>query len=169
MSVNGLTQNLKSGRMRSALDTIVWKIKEKELMLRKIMLARVLIASFLFVPSSVLAQNAKLIEAAKKEGKAIAYGSLESDTMEAIVNAFKKKTGLEVEYWRASATKVMDRALSEARAGRRHRHGGLAADLGDPAGRLRPGLRLAEPTPCRRADLEEGGRPQIQASLELTE
>jgi iron(III) transport system substrate-binding protein len=59
-----------------------------------------------------------LIEAAKKEGKIVAYGSLESDTVDAIMNAFKKKTGLEIEYWRASATKVMDRALSEARAGR---------------------------------------------------
>jgi iron(III) transport system substrate-binding protein len=48
----------------------------------------------------------------------VAYGSLESDTVDAIMNAFKKKTGLEIEYWRASATKVMDRALSEARAGR---------------------------------------------------
>jgi iron(III) transport system substrate-binding protein len=77
-----------------------------------------LLASFLFVTSSAFAQDAKLIEAAKKEGKVIAYGSLESDTMEAIMNGFKKKTGLEIEYWRASATKVMDRALSEARAGR---------------------------------------------------
>jgi iron(III) transport system substrate-binding protein len=87
-------------------------------MLRKTTLALSCLASFLFVATSVFAQNTKLIEAAKKEGKAIAYGSLESDTMEAIVNGFKKKTGLEVEYWRASATKVMDRALSEARAGR---------------------------------------------------
>ena len=62
-------------------------------MLRKITLALVLLASFLFVPSSVFAQNAKLIEAAKKEGKAIAYGSLESDTMEAIVNAIQEEDG----------------------------------------------------------------------------
>jgi len=27
----------------------------------------------------------------------------------------RKKTGIEVDYWRASATKVMDRALSEYR------------------------------------------------------
>ena len=38
--------------------------------------------------------------------------------MEPIVEAFKKKTGLTVEYWRASATKVMDRALGELRAGK---------------------------------------------------
>jgi len=69
--------------------------------------------------STVFAQDAKLIDAAKKEsGKIIAYGSLESNTVEPIIEAFNKKTGLSVEYWRASATKVMDRALSEVRAGK---------------------------------------------------
>jgi iron(III) transport system substrate-binding protein len=48
----------------------------------------------------------------------VVYGSLESDTMEAIANAFTKKTGIQVDYWRASATKVMDRAQSEFRAGK---------------------------------------------------
>ncbi|MBI2997598.1 MAG: extracellular solute-binding protein [Deltaproteobacteria bacterium] len=51
-------------------------------------------------------------------GKVVLYGSLESDTVEAVRKAFQKKTGIEAEYWRASATKVMDRALSEYRAGR---------------------------------------------------
>jgi iron(III) transport system substrate-binding protein len=65
------------------------------------------------------AQDARLVEAAKQEsGAIIAYGSLESNTVEPIVEAFKKKTGLTVEYWRASATKAMDRALSEFRAGK---------------------------------------------------
>jgi iron(III) transport system substrate-binding protein len=64
------------------------------------------------------AQDANLLQAAKKEGKVVVYGSLESDGMAAVEKAFEKKTGLEMEYWRASATKVMDRALSEYRAGR---------------------------------------------------
>ena len=65
------------------------------------------------------AQDAKLIEQAKKEGgKVVAYGSLESFTVEPIAAAFEKKTGIHVEYWRASATKVMDRALGEMRAGK---------------------------------------------------
>jgi iron(III) transport system substrate-binding protein len=63
-------------------------------------------------------QDAKLLEAAKKEGKVVIYGSLESDTLEAVKQPFQKKFGIEVEYWRASATKVMDRALSESRAGK---------------------------------------------------
>ena len=75
------------------------------------------IGSFIFLVSSVCAQEPKLIEAAKKEaGKIVAYGSLESDTTEAVKKAFEKKTGLSMEYWRASATKVVDRATSEFRA-----------------------------------------------------
>jgi iron(III) transport system substrate-binding protein len=77
-----------------------------------------LLASFL-ISLTANAQDAKLIETAKKEsGAIVAYGSLESNSVEPIVEAFKKKTGLTVEYWRASATKVMDRALSEFRAGK---------------------------------------------------
>ncbi len=80
-----------------------------------------------FAPLAILAllvavpgwsQSAKTIEAGKKEGKVVIYGSLESDTTDAIKTAFTKKTGIEAEYWRASATKVMDRALSEQRAGK---------------------------------------------------
>ncbi len=77
-----------------------------------------LLLGLLFVSASAQAQSAKLLEAAKKEGKAVVYGSLESDTAETAFVAFKKKTGIEVDYWRASATKVMDRALSENRAGK---------------------------------------------------
>ncbi|MGZ8488662.1 MAG: hypothetical protein ACXWW4_09045, partial [Candidatus Binatia bacterium] len=70
-----------------------------------------------YVPA--FAQDAKLIETAKKEsGKIIAYGSMESNTAEPIIEAFMKRTGLQVEYWRASATKAMDRALTELRAGK---------------------------------------------------
>jgi len=72
----------------------------------------------LLVTTPALAQDVKMLEAAKKEGKAVVYGSLESDSANSIFNEFKKKTGVTVEYWRASATKVMDRALSEYRAGR---------------------------------------------------
>jgi len=64
-------------------------------------------------------QDAKLVEAGKKEGgKVVIYGSLESDSIDTVSKAFQKKTGIEVEYWRASATKVMDRAVSEYRAGK---------------------------------------------------
>jgi hypothetical protein len=60
-----------------------------------------------------------LIEAAKKEGgKVVVYGSLQDNSMEPIGNAFQAKTGLELNYWRGTATKVMDRALVEHRSGK---------------------------------------------------
>ncbi len=68
---------------------------------------------------TAFAQDAKLVEAAKKAGgKAVVYGSLDSDTGDAIGNAFFKKTGIKMDYWRASSTKVMERAVSEYRAGK---------------------------------------------------
>lgn len=64
-------------------------------------------------------QDGKLVEAAKKEGgKVVVYGSIETDTMDLIGAAFRKKTGVEIEFWRAASTKVMDRVLSETRTGK---------------------------------------------------
>ncbi len=83
------------------------------------MLRPLIFLMLVMVPVAAHAQDTARIDAAKKEsGAIIAYGSLESNTVEPIIDAFKKKTGLTVEYWRASATKVMDRALSEFRAGK---------------------------------------------------
>jgi len=77
-----------------------------------------LFVSFL-VSFTAMAQDTKLLDAAKKEtGAIIAYGSLESNTVEPIIDVFRQRAGLTVEYWRASATKVMDRALAELRAGK---------------------------------------------------
>ncbi|HUR70991.1 MAG TPA: extracellular solute-binding protein [Candidatus Limnocylindrales bacterium] len=65
------------------------------------------------------AQDKQLIDAAKKEGgKVVVYGSLENDTMDLLAAAFKKKTGLDVDYWRDSANKVTDRVSAESRAGK---------------------------------------------------
>ncbi len=76
------------------------------------------VAALLFSVPQASGQDIKLVEAAKKEGKVVIYGSLESDTVETVSKAFQKKTGIGMEYWRASATKVMDRAMSEYRAGK---------------------------------------------------
>src|ERR1044071_2190152 len=71
------------------------------------------------LPGIVSAQDAKLIDAAKKEGgKVVIYGSLENDTMDLVAAALKKKTGLEIDYWRDAANKVTDRAANEFRAGK---------------------------------------------------
>ncbi len=88
-------------------------------MSRKLKNCLTIIVASLFVAAPALGQDSALITAAKKEGgKVVVYGSLESDTTQAIGKAFQKKTGLELAYWRGSATKVMDRALSEYRAGK---------------------------------------------------
>ena len=70
-------------------------------------------------PDFLFCQDSKLVDAAKKEGgKVVIYGSLENDTMDLIAAALKKKTGLEVDYWREAANKVTDRVANESRAGR---------------------------------------------------
>jgi iron(III) transport system substrate-binding protein len=58
------------------------------------------------------------IDAAKKDGKLVLYGTVVPQAMEPIFNAFEKKFGIKVEYWRASANAVVDRAANEWRAGR---------------------------------------------------
>lgn len=79
----------------------------------------ILLAALFALPGSIYGQDAKLIEGAKKEGgKVVVYGSIENDTMDLIAAAFKKKTGLETEFWRSSSTKVMDRVLNEMRTGK---------------------------------------------------
>ena len=76
----------------------------------------------LLIVSSIVpaafAQDAKLIEAAKKEGRLVLYGTMQTDIFELLQKSFQKKTGIAIDYWRTSATKVTERALSEARAGK---------------------------------------------------
>jgi iron(III) transport system substrate-binding protein len=73
---------------------------------------------FLCLASPLFAQDAKLIAEGKKEGKVVVYGSLESDIFDDIKKAFEKKTGIAIDYWRASAASVTERAISEHRAGK---------------------------------------------------
>ncbi len=87
-------------------------------MLKKTHLVFALIILSVFSAAPLYSQSASLISAAKKEGKVVIYGSLESDVAESAFSGFKKKVGIDVDYWRASATKVMDRALTESRAGK---------------------------------------------------
>jgi iron(III) transport system substrate-binding protein len=58
------------------------------------------------------------LDAARREGKVTIYGSIESEIMQAAQQAFERKYGVKTEYWRASSTKVMDRVLTEAWAGK---------------------------------------------------
>jgi iron(III) transport system substrate-binding protein len=57
------------------------------------------------------------IDAAKKEGKVVVYAAVPPQTMKVINDPFEKKYGIRVEYWRASTTGILERALNEWRVG----------------------------------------------------
>src|SRR5262245_20166831 len=81
------------------------------------MIVRLLLFSLLFA-QPLFAQDAKLVAEGKKEGKVVIYGSMEQDIFEGIRQSFEKKTGITAEYWRASGAAVLERSLSESRAGK---------------------------------------------------
>jgi len=60
----------------------------------------------------------KLAQAAKKEREVTLYSSLVVEDLTAIASAFQKKYGVRVNYWRAGSEKVVQRSVTEARAGR---------------------------------------------------
>jgi iron(III) transport system substrate-binding protein len=63
-------------------------------------------------------RDARLAAEAKKEGVVVIYTSLNLKDSVPITEAFEKRTGLKVELWRAGSEKVLQRAVTEARAGR---------------------------------------------------
>ena len=77
-----------------------------------------LVVLSLFFTQAVLAQDAKLLAEAKKEGKLVVYGSMEQDIFEGVRQSFQKKAGIPVEYWRASGAAVLERVITERRAGK---------------------------------------------------
>ncbi|MET0503455.1 MAG: extracellular solute-binding protein, partial [Candidatus Binatia bacterium] len=58
------------------------------------------------------------LESAKKEGRVVIYGTVVPQVMTLIEKGFADKYGIKTEYWRADATKVIDRVLTEWRAGK---------------------------------------------------
>jgi iron(III) transport system substrate-binding protein len=63
-------------------------------------------------------RDQRVMEAAKKEKQVTVYTSLNLKDSVPITQAFEKKYGVKVELWRSSSEKVLQRALTEARAGR---------------------------------------------------
>src|ERR671918_2372419 len=63
-------------------------------------------------------REARLAAEAAKEGEVVVYTSLNLKDSVPLTEAFEKKTGVKVQLWRASSEKVLQRALTEARAGR---------------------------------------------------
>jgi len=64
-------------------------------------------------------RDQRLLEGARKEGTVVIYTSLNLKDSVPITEAFEKKyPGVKVSLWRAGSEKVLNRALTEARAGR---------------------------------------------------
>ena len=87
---------------------------------------RLLAASTFFFSAAALAQiqydkpdrEQYLAAGAKKEGEVSVYTSLISEDLSALSAAFEKKYGVKVKGWRAGSEKVLQRAVTEARANR---------------------------------------------------
>lgn len=63
-------------------------------------------------------REARLLAEARKQGVVALYTSMNLKDSVPLTEAFEKKTGVRVELWRASSEKVLQRAVTEARAGR---------------------------------------------------
>src|ERR1041385_2962101 len=63
-------------------------------------------------------RDQRVIAGAKKEASVVVYTSLNTKDSGPIVEVFEKKYGVKGELWRSSSEKVLQRAVTEARAGR---------------------------------------------------
>ncbi len=63
-------------------------------------------------------RDAALLAEARKQREVVIYTSLNLKDSVPITEAFEKKTGLKTQLWRASSEKVLQRSITEARAGR---------------------------------------------------
>src|SRR5438045_7738474 len=65
-----------------------------------------------------IAQAPDVVQAAKKEGEVMLYTSLVPKDLTPLAAAFEKKYGVKLKTWRANSEKVLQRAVTEMRAGR---------------------------------------------------
>jgi iron(III) transport system substrate-binding protein len=77
-----------------------------------------LFVAIIFAQASHAQITPQQIEAAKKEGEVAFYGALPVNIVKRIGDAFEKKYGIPVKHWRGDATEIVNRVLTEARAGR---------------------------------------------------
>lgn len=94
------------------------KFSEKEGKKMTRFLGSLLAALFFFWVNSASAQDASLVEAAKKEGKVVWYTSLALPSSTMIANLFMNKyRGIEVEVHRTGSQRVLQRVMQEVSAG----------------------------------------------------
>jgi iron(III) transport system substrate-binding protein len=71
------------------------------------------------VAASASAQAPRdVVGEARREGRVVVYGSMESDIFDVVRKIYEGRYGIPVEYWRAPNTRVLDRVLTELRTGR---------------------------------------------------
>lgn len=63
-------------------------------------------------------RTARLIAGAKKEGELMLYSSLTQEDQLALADDFKRRYGVTLRFWRGSQAHILQRVLSETRAGR---------------------------------------------------
>lgn len=63
-------------------------------------------------------RDKRLLERARQEGALTIYTSLAPTESQPLAQAFEKKYGIKVELWRAVSERIIQRAVSEAKAGR---------------------------------------------------
>jgi iron(III) transport system substrate-binding protein len=63
-------------------------------------------------------RQARLLAGAKKEGLVVLYTSLNTQDSGPLTQAFEKRYGIRTQIWRAASERVLQRAVTEARAGR---------------------------------------------------
>lgn len=63
-------------------------------------------------------REARVAAQARSEGQVVLYTSMNLKDSVPLTEAFQERTGVKVELWRASSEKVLQRAVTEARAGR---------------------------------------------------
>jgi iron(III) transport system substrate-binding protein len=63
-------------------------------------------------------RDSRILDEGRKQREVVMYTSLNLKDSVPLTEAFEKKTGVKVQLWRASSEKVLQRAITEARAGR---------------------------------------------------
>src|SRR5690348_15993280 len=80
---------------------------------------RTLLVFFVLAPFAASAAAASLEDGAKTEGEVVLYSSLNNEQIVTLVDAFKKKYPfIKPSFYRATSERVLQRAMTEAKAGR---------------------------------------------------
>jgi len=125
--------------------------------LYRLLTAPLLVVLYLAWHSPAAAQSID-IEAAKKDGKVIVYAAVPPQTMKVINDPFEKKYGIKVEYWRASATGILDG----------HSTNGALAQHPSMSSRVTKGLNTFSSQKESSPSISHPRRPSIPSSFSRT-